>query len=208
MRGGGGGGMSLNNEPFIDTRIFEWTRHMRMNLPHANLRLITNGTLLTLEKFIKIAPFLNGININNYSDKMRLHSNISEIVDHVNRNIAEFKHLTIDVQYRYSKEVLSNRAGTAPNKPVNPRRKVHEPCLEPFTGMSIFPDGTVGLCCFDALEKTNMGNCSETTLEQIWNSDAFNRIRERMRRDRSEFEFCKFCDGFSKVSRTKMTRDH
>ena len=198
--------MNLNNEPFMDTRIIEWTKYVRENLPDASTYLITNGTLLTLDKFRRIAPFLDEININNYSDKMRLHENIQEIVRYVKDKPDEFRHLIIDVQYRYSNEVLSNRNGTAPNKPVDVTAEVHEPCLEPYTAMAVFPDGVVGLCCNDVLAKTNLGNCREKTIEESWNSDEYNRIRELMRKDRSRHEFCKYCDGFSKVIRTKLDR--
>ena len=192
--------MSLNNEPFMETRIVEWTKYVRENLPDSNIYLITNGTLMTLDKFKDIAPFLDEININNYSNKMQLHKNIRDIIRHVKDKPDRFRHLAIDVQYRYSNEVLSNRNGTAPNKPVT--GEIHEPCLEPYTTMPIYPDGIVGLCCFDPLAKTNLGNCGEKTLEEIWNSDEFNRIRELMRKDRSKYGFCEYCDGFSKVIRT------
>ena len=199
--------MCANNEPFLDTRITEWTRHIRERLPDANIYVITNGTLLTVDNFREIAPFMDEIQINNYSDKMRLHDNIREIVQYVRKNPEEFKHLVIDIQYRYNNEVLSNRNGNAPNKLVNSNSKiVHEPCFEPFVSMTIYPDGIIGICCFDAVEKSNLGDCNINTLEEIWNSDTMNSLRHLMRKDRSEYEFCKYCDGFSKVIRTKLTQ--
>ena len=199
--------MNVNNEPFMDSRIIERTKRIREHLPEANIYLITNGTLLTLDKFRQIAPFLDRININNYSNEMRLHDNIREIVSYVTNTPDEFAHITIDVQYRYLNEVLSNRNGTAPNKPVASARRdeVHEPCLEPYTCMYIYPDGTVGLCCYDALEKISLGNCGEKTLAEIWSSGEYTRIRELMRKKRSGYAFCKYCDGFSKMIRTKLS---
>lgn len=199
--------MNVNNEPFMDSAIIERTKLMREKLPEANIYLITNGTLLTLDKFRKIAPFLDKININNYSNAMRLHDNIDEIVSYVKNNLNEFCHLTIDIQYRYLNEVLSNRNGSAPNKPVASTKQdeVHEPCLEPYTCMYIYPDGIVGLCCYDALEKISLGNCKEKTLAEIWSSDEYTRIRELMRKKRSNYGFCKYCDGFSKMIRTKLS---
>jgi MoaA/NifB/PqqE/SkfB family radical SAM enzyme len=199
--------MNANNEPFMDKRIIELTRHMREKLPNAQICMITNGTLLTLEKFLKIAPFLDDININNYSDKMLLHPNAKSIARYVKSHPDEFRHLSVDIQYRYVNEVLSNRNGTAPNKQSTAHAVIHEPCLEPFTSMIILPDGTAGLCCFDALEKTNIGNCMQQTLEQIWNSPSLHGIRKLMREDRAGYAFCKGCDGFSKKIRAKGTRN-
>lgn len=200
--------MNINNEPFMDTRIIEWTKHVRESLPKVYIYIITNGTLLSLDKFKQIAPFLDEMNINNYSDKMRLHANLNEIAIYVKNNPGSFRSLKIDLQYRYTNEILSNRNGTSPNKPVK-QKSIDEPCLEPYTCMNIYPDGVIGLCCFDALEKTNLGNCQEKTLAEIWNSYEFNQIRKIMRKERSKYGFCKYCDGFAKIIRTKLSfKDH
>ena len=200
--------MNANNEPFMDTRIIEWTHYVRENLPASNIYLVTNGTLMTLEKFRKIAPFLNEININNYSDRMQLHENIREIIGYVKGKTDEFHHLTIDIQYRYVNEVLSNRNGYAPNKSA--KVAIHEPCLEPFTHMVILPDGVIAPCCFPLFAETNLGlgNCGENTLEEIWNSNEYYKIRELLRKDRSKYSFCKYCDGFSKIIRTITPHEH
>jgi radical SAM protein with 4Fe4S-binding SPASM domain len=192
--------LCANNEPFMDADIIERTRYMCESLPAADICLITNGTLMTLDKFRQIAPFLDAIEINNYSTRMRLHDNIREIVLYVKENPSEFGHLTINIEYRYVGEVLTNRGGGAPNKPI--KGMVHEPCLDPFTSMVIYPDGMVGLCCFDAQEKMNIESCLERPLSDIWHSEKLGKIRELVREDRTNFDFCKSCDAITRVTRT------
>lgn len=195
--------MNINNEPLLDDRIVEFCRHIKEKLPCNHVYIITNGTLLTIERLKQIAAYVDRININNYSKKMRLHENLGEIVAHINANAQEYTHLDIDIQYRYIGEVLSNRNGASPNK-LKTEREIDEPCLEPFTAMYIYPDGVAGLCCFDALEKTNMGNCSERSVKEIWQSEKYKAVREAMSSSRSGYDFCKHCDGFAKVSRDEL----
>ncbi len=52
-------GVSLysNNEPLLDTRLPEFAALARERLPHARLKLYTNGTLLTLDMFRQLEHF-------------------------------------------------------------------------------------------------------------------------------------------------------
>ncbi len=47
--------------------------------------------------------------------------------------------------------------------------------------MHILSDGRVTLCCMDYGQEEILGNVQESTLEEIWNSDAFNQIRAKIR---------------------------
>lgn len=47
-------------------------------------------------------------------------------------------------------------------------------CLMPWTGVYIGADSQVKPCCVSTL---NMGDCSQNTLEEIWNSDAIKSVR-------------------------------
>lgn len=64
----------------------------------------------------------------------------------------------------------------------------------PFTDFTIYPDGTVGLCCSDALEKTNLGNINEKSIMEIWNSDNYKSIRALIGVNRDQYSFCRGCD--------------
>ena len=76
----------------------------------------TNGLILDIDKVKSIIPYVNQLIINNYCLDMKLHDNIQEIYNYVNAHPDEFKDVDILIQMRYLKEVLTNRAGSAPNK--------------------------------------------------------------------------------------------
>jgi radical SAM protein with 4Fe4S-binding SPASM domain len=182
----------VNNEPFLDERIIDFHEFARTELPDSCILLFTNGLLFTLDKFLKIAPFVNQIIINNYNSTLVLHDNVKKIWEYSQKNKEHFPHLEIVIQKRFIDEKLSNRNNSAPNKKAT--REIKEPCLAPFTDLTIYPNGIVGLCCSDALEKTNMGNCNESTISEIWRSDKYLKIRQIMRKSRIGNDMCKFCD--------------
>jgi radical SAM protein with 4Fe4S-binding SPASM domain len=144
-----------------------------------------------LEKFREIAPLVDKIVINNYGSSMKLHDNVQKILDYC-RGSSDFPHLEVVIQQRFISEKLTNRANTAPNKKGS--KTIGEPCLYPFTDLSIHPDGTVSLCCVDTFKKLVMGNCREDTLAAIWQSSKYVETRKAMRKTRAGNEVCKTCD--------------
>lgn len=181
----------VNNEPFMDVRIEEWYRYAKEQLPKAKMLLYTNGTLLSKDRFEKIVPYIDKMIINNYSENIELHDNLKEIYELV-RNNREYWDKDITIQIRYINEILTNRAGSAPNRvKVKENRRI---CIMPFTDFTVYPDGTVGLCCSDATEKTNLGNLNKTTLIEVWESDVYKNLRSKIGVNRDTYAFCKGCD--------------
>ncbi|MEY8336127.1 radical SAM/SPASM domain-containing protein [Lachnospiraceae bacterium 47-T17] len=181
----------VNNEPFMDTRIEEWYQYAKENLPKAKMLLYTNGTLVTIERFKKIIPYIDKMIINNYSEDYKLHNNIEKIMELV-QSEKKYWDKDITIQIRFIQEILTNRAGSAPNKmKIKESGKI---CIMPFTDFTIYPNGTVGLCCSDALEKTNLGNVYEKSILEIWNSEEYQKIRSLIGTNRDQYSFCKGCD--------------
>lgn len=194
----------VNNEPFVDTRIEEWYRYAKEHLPRAKMLLYTNGLLLTRERFDKIVPYIDKMIINNYSENMQLHDNIKDLYQYI-RSVPDYRNRDITIQIRYIHEILTNRAGDAPNK--RKRKDIHWECIMPFTDITIFPSGIVGLCCSDALEKTNLGNVANEKLWDIWNSKMYLELRRVIGSDRSDYGVCKGCDFFDAGIRSMFIRE-
>jgi radical SAM protein with 4Fe4S-binding SPASM domain len=73
-------------------------------------------------------------------------------------------------------------------------RYVYQTCPFPFTRMCVVFNGDVILCCQDWLRKVVVGNVATTSLEQIWNCDFMNRLREKMiRKEFEDIEICRDC---------------
>ena len=181
----------VNNEPFMDRRIEEWYIYASQKLPKAKMLLYTNGTLVSEERFKTIIPVIDKMIINNYSDDLKLHRNVADII-HLVEKSPEYWEKDITVQIRYINEILSNRAGSSPNN--TRKRKNGKICIMPYTDFTIYPDGRVGLCCNDALERTCYGNVSSESIYDIWTSNVYNSLRRVIGSNRDKYSFCEGCD--------------
>ncbi len=182
-----------NNEPWLDTRIVEFHKYAREKLPEAFIFMSTNGLLLDVEKVKAVVPYVDQLIINNYCLDMKLHRNIQVIYKYILDHPNEFKDVDILIQMRYLKEVLTNRAGSAPNKQAT-EKVVKETCLMPYTDMWIMPNGKLGICCCDNFEVTDLADLHETPLKEGWNSEKYRILREAIRTGRQNYPFCKHCD--------------
>ena len=196
-----------NNEPFLDKRIFDFISLARSALPKAYLELKTNGINLTIDSILKI--FNSGLDmlyINDYSDKNTHRKNIKEIKQAlssirrfgINGNNRQSPRIRIEL--RDIGEVLGSRAGNSPNKKnsINPYKSMI--CLRPCEMMAIDPNGDVSVCSEDYDCSIKMGNITQTTLHQVWNSEGWTVIRNRLLHgERSCTTSCSKCDfrGYS-----------
>ena len=182
-----------NNEPWLDPRIVEFHKYAREKLPDVFIFMSTNGLLLTVEKLREIKPYVDQIIINNYSMEMKLHAGVQEVYDYVRAHEDEFRDVEILIQMRYLQEVLTNRAGSAPNKKAT-EKVITETCLLPFTDMWIMPNGKMGLCCCDNFEVTDFADLHEVRLSDGWASAKFQAARRTIAKGRQHYDFCKHCD--------------
>jgi radical SAM protein with 4Fe4S-binding SPASM domain len=146
-----------------------------------------------VEKMKEIAPYLDRLIINNYGVKMELHDNIKELYNYVKTHPKEFETLDIAIQLRYQEAILTNRAGSAPNR-IHTGKIIKETCVMPFTDMFVFPNGKLGTCCCDTLEVTDLADLNEVTIQEAWNSPKYRQFREAMQKGRQNYTFCKYCD--------------
>ncbi len=195
-----------NNEPWLDTRIVEFHKYAREKLPDSYIFMSTNGLILTLEKVKQIIPYVNQLIINNYCMDMKLHDNIREIYEYVKAHPGEFGNVEILIQMRYLQEVLTNRAGSAPNK-QNTTRIIKETCLMPYTDMWIVPDGRMGICCCDNFETTTLADLNKVSLKEGWNSIPYQKLRQDIATGRQNYPFCKFCDFIDAGLRMDIVKD-
>lgn len=198
--------LQVNNEPFLDNRILHFARRIRENLPDSKVCIITNGTLLNVEKMVEMADLIDEMVINDYGRHYRLSSNLLEIYKFARKNRNIFKNMDIRINRRLSTEILSTRAGAAPNKRKK-NNKINFPCIYPFTDMIIFPDGKVGMCCNDCYEVTAFGDLNKESVFAVWQGEKFRELREKMRYGRSAYSFCKECDVVDAGSREQEIAD-
>ncbi|MCR4909030.1 MAG: SPASM domain-containing protein [Lachnospiraceae bacterium] len=195
-----------NNEPWLDKRIVEFHRYAREKLPGVFIFMSTNGLLLNIEKLDQIKPYVNQLIINNYCEDMKLHDNIKEIYDHVKAHPGSYSEVEILIQMRYVKEVLTNRAGSAPNK-QGKKKVIKKTCVMPYTDVWIEPNGNMGICCCDNFETTSLGDLTREKLVDIWNGEKYRELREKVRYGRHNYPFCKYCDFIDAGLRRKIVTE-
>ena len=182
-----------NNEPWLDKRIVGFHRYARKMLPKAFIFMSTNGLLLDLDKVKSIVPYVDQLIINYYCLDMKMHDNVKVIYDYAKAHPEEFKDVDILIQIRYLKEVLTNRAGSAPNK-QSKGRIIKETCLMPFTDLWITPHGKLGICCCDNFEVTEMADLNKVSVKEGWSSPNYQKLRQTIAQGRQNYPFCKYCD--------------
>ncbi len=183
-----------NNEPLLDERIIEFNRYARKHLPYARMHLFTNGTLLTLEKFIDLSEVLDEMVIDNYQQNLKLIKPCAAIYEYCMEHPELKKKVTIVL--RKPDEILTSRGGNAPNRKVLAEYG-DDRCLLPYKQIIIRPDGKISLCCNDATGKYTLGDASKEPLLDIWYGPRFQMVRKCLYQGRKAWGDCKYCDAFS-----------
>ena len=180
-----------NNEPLLDDRIYDFAAMARSYLPDAFIYFFTNGTMLDLEKCRLLAQSLDRIVVDNYDDALTLHDNIIPIAEACKSDTALDK--KVEIHIRKQNEVLSSRGGQAPN--ITKKVKRTYPCVAPFDEFYIHPDGRVSICGDDALGKMTYWNVGEMRIEEIWHSEQYKEIRNKIISGHiCDLELCRYCD--------------
>ncbi len=183
-----------NNEPFLDKAIIDRHRYAREKLPNARMHLFTNGTLLTIDKFVEIIGYLDELVIDNYHQELKLIKPCEEIRLYCEIHPELKKKVTIVL--RDPHEILTTRGGDAPN-----RKKMvsygQDRCVLPFKQLIIRPDGKVSLCCNDPYGKNTLGDLTKESLVEVWNNSRFKMVRECLYMGRKNWKHCEFCDTFN-----------
>ena len=183
-----------NNEPFLDPDILARHKYARKKLPLARMHLFTNGTLLTIERFVQLMNYLDELIIDNYHQELQLNKPCKEIVKYC-KDHPELKS-KVTIVLRKPQEILTSRGGEAPN-----RKKLvsyeKDRCILPYKQLIIRPDGKISLCCNDPMGRNTLGDLSKETILDAWNNQRFKTVRRALYEGRANWPHCKYCDVFN-----------
>jgi len=185
-----------NNEPFLDDRIIEFNRYAREKLPKARIHLFTNGTLLSLDKFIEIIDVIDELIIDNYNQELKLIDPVKAIKEYCEEHPELELNKKVTIVLRKPQEILTSRGGNAPNR----NELVEYPsdrCLLPYKQMIVRPTGLVSLCCNDALGEWSLGDLNHDSVLAVWYGTKFTKVREALYKGRQYCGNCRYCDTFS-----------
>jgi len=90
---------------------------------------------------------------------------------------------------------------------------VHEPeerlpCPAMYKTLPVHNDGQVTICCLDGFKATNVGNVFEQGVKDVWNGEAFAKIRYYHETGQwDKVPFCKSCNGWAQYEYEEEVRD-
>ncbi len=170
-------------EPLL-IKVENFIRATKKALPDVTTELFTNGTLLTKGRLKALhSSGIDKIIVTQHTPTGFIDT-LSGIPDVLLEN----------VYVRYGDElILNNRAGALPNI-TRSADLSNEPCLRPTGAMTVDIGGNVIVCVDDYHKKLNMGNISRMSIEQIWQSEEYVKIRELLSMGKRDFvDPCKYC---------------
>ena len=184
-----------NNEPLMDSNIYDFIAYTRKKLPNAYIEIKTNGMLLNEKKMEQLFDSgIDSLNINDYQISEKSSKRIHQVYE-------QFKEtypgkINFGQQHYDSSRGKINRAGSNPSMESTPEPIPHF-CYRPFE-MAIFTvDGTMGACSNDFYLRNNIGNIYNNTFIELFTGERINDLRkDLLNYDRSNFEACKKCDYF------------
>ncbi|HBG47420.1 MAG TPA: hypothetical protein DDW94_10610 [Deltaproteobacteria bacterium] len=175
------------NEPLSDERICAFVGYVKKKLPKAFQFLNTNGDLLTLELLDGL--FTNGLDhliMSCYDDRVLQKS----------KELVARRRYYCTVQDKGKDQFFfhDNRGGHVKGlfmlRPV-----VNMFCERVYKQLYIKPDGKVVSCVADHDDVNYMGNVGDSSVKDIWFSEKFEEIREKLRRgDRAFSPLCVNCN--------------
>ena len=188
-----------NNEPFLDKRIVDFFRIAKEKLPNAFHYIMTNGLVLSLEQFKESYKYLDMFLIDNYNNNNELNPKTKIIYDFCMQH-PKYIEKTV-ILMRRKDEILSSRAGNSPNRQTSLQKLKHL-CGLPNHQFIIRPDGKISLCCNDAWGQMTLGDLNKNTVEEIFNSQYYNKICKKLLKGRDKIKICEYCDYVDDINVT------
>ncbi|CAM3726264.1 radical SAM/SPASM domain-containing protein [Kibdelosporangium persicum] len=170
----------LYNEPLLRTDLARLVAIVAERLPNALQILNTNGDLLNERRF---------------TDLRQAGIDYFYVTRH---SPGDYPERPFQVLQTWQDLTLTNRGGTLTHLPMPKPRTTRTPCWAPSEMLIVTVTGDVLLCYEDADREHVMGNIMRSELPDIWNSERFRAIRERLRHgERSVDGMCMKCSNVS-----------
>ena len=181
----------LYGEPLMREDLADLMKYAHEKLPKATLRIVSNGNLLTIDKYVELVKA--GVKIFLITQhESKATENLKKLNDYLNKN-PQVKKVSIIALKFDEKTPLFNRGGE-----VKPETTNYYPrCREPDNALVIDYAGNVGLCCNDYFSTIKFGNINNQKLVDIWNSQKYKDIRKQLKNRIYNLNICRKCLGLN-----------
>jgi radical SAM protein with 4Fe4S-binding SPASM domain len=159
--------------------IVKWKNQLRSKTPHIIFQfLVVKPNEHQLEEVKHLANELGVDEVKFKTAQVYDYENGNPLIPD-NEQFARYKK-GIDGKWRIKNELLNQ-------------------CWRMWSSCVITWDGKIVPCCFDKDAKYQLGSLQETTFEEIWNSEPYNKFRASVLKSRKEIDICANCSEGTKV---------
>ena len=214
----------LYNEPTRDSRLPEFLALAKALVPKACHQINTNGDSFKTWEDIAywLDAGLTQMQINVYAvseepgaveagkrREVKMRELVKQLIEHkpgvaadgpIYRPIKPSDPKVVKVVGKWGptsgNDKIHNRSGNIPNYAgaVNLTEPIAKSCTRPFRQFNVNYKGDVILCCNDYYGATNFGNVGQSTIQEIWHSEAFNLYRKKLYAKKRDIFLCDKCD--------------
>lgn len=204
----------VNNDPLLHPEIVGFVQHARQALPGAYIQLLTNGLALTEARALSLLEAgIDELSINWYSraTQPRVPAHLRRIWQQVLPRVhppsrirpgcsldpRQDADLRFNLWWRRQDEVLTNRAGSAPNRSTPALPPPRGFCEMPFRVLCVTTDGRVARCPSDFGFRHPVGDLRANNIDEIWAGETYSKLRRSLLRGRrDEDALCAGCDFY------------
>ena len=187
-----------HGEPLLDNLLIDKIKYVRARIPRCSIELHTNATLIPVYFDGLINSGLTKLVMNLYNPEtkqiclnMLSQYNLQEFSKKI---IIEWRirYIETDSGYKMKHESwYTNRAGVIKLGGV----ASDTPCILPFFQLAIDVNGNIKQCCYDTIGVTVFDNVQNyTNINDLWYSDKYSRIRDKIMQSRKNLPHCKNCN--------------
>jgi len=170
-------------EPLLDSRLVDFVKYTRENLPSAMfVKVISNGDYLTedlFERLIEAGMAEISITIHDRNPARRM-ERLQPLIDKHPSNIR--------VTSIHGHKSLSNRGGAVEIEGETAKKR----CMFPRNAIVDF-EGNVLLCCNDYFHANRFGNVVDESILTIWKKKDFRALRKAAKKGKPELQLCEDC---------------
>lgn len=211
----------LYGEPFLYPSFIESLRYIRKNLPHCKIIIYSNGSVINNAEEIIKEKLIDSINFSLDASNEETYKKVRGLdYNAVSMNIHNF----IKINKKYNNPIITSVSFVINDKNIKEckafikywkkftyvhfgcddgrinkpflKRNLNKPCRVIFEDLTILSNGKVALCCMDWKNSINLGELNNQTIDEIWNSNLYEKIRDNhLKKQRNLIPLCKNCSA-------------